>query len=278
MTIAVALLSMATLPKGISACYFWSEEDQSLARRRILRDSSHAVEEEYSHSTFFKPLKDPTLYAFLLIGLCYGTTGAVAGTFLPLLVGRMGLNPVQTNLYTVGPNVVALFCVISTSRSSDFLRERSLHLLSAMGLTLFGLLMLLAAAPANMTANYVACFLVAAGAFTPSVIFHTWHNCQETSMDGRAFRTGLLTFATNSGGIIAGNIFLSWEAPNYHTAILASAIFELVGMVLVILLRIWMMWDNRQRDKLEGIRRTSKDIPSASLKNGPRDPSFRYFL
>ncbi|KZT55973.1 MFS general substrate transporter [Calocera cornea HHB12733] len=274
LTIVVALLSVAILPKGIKGCSFWSNDQKSLAKRRILRDSSSKVEEEYSHIQFFAPLKEPKLYMFLLIGFCYGTTGAVAGTFLPLILGRMGLSPVQTNLLTVGPNVLGALCAVVTARSSDRFRERSIHLISTMGLALVGLLMLLIG---PSTLSYMGCFLLAAGAFPPSVLFHTWHNCNDTSHDSRAFRTGLLTFATNSGGILAANIFIPSDAPRYATAIGTSVVLETLGIGLVVILRFWMVRDNRLRDEREGIHRTSKDTPTVLL-HGTSSDSFRYFL
>ncbi|EJU01892.1 MFS general substrate transporter, partial [Dacryopinax primogenitus] len=274
LTIVLALISRGVLPRGINACSFWSDESRMLARRRILRDSSTMIEEEHSLATFFAPLQEPMLYIFFLVGLCYGTSGAVAGTFLPLVMARMGFDPAQTNLLTVGPNVLGAFCVYITAKSSDYFRERSLHLLAAMSVTFLGLVILLVGSSTNLAVNYGACFLISAGAFTPSVLFHTWHNCNDASHDGRAFRTGLLTLATNSGGIVAANIFLSWEAPRYTTAILASALLEGVGITLVLSTRLWMMRDNNRRDQLEGITRSTKDISSALTAKGTKHASF----
>ncbi|OWT40358.1 high-affinity nicotinic acid transporter [Cryptococcus neoformans Bt1] len=44
-----------------------------------------------------------------------------------------------------------------------------------------------------MGAGYFATFLITAGAFTPPVLFHTWHQWNDASEDGRMFRVGSYT-------------------------------------------------------------------------------------
>jgi hypothetical protein len=39
-----------------------------------------------------------------------------------------------------------------------------------------------------------------------------------------------------------------------------------------------MVMENRRRNKAQGVNWTSVDVPTAALKNGKEDPSFRYFL
>jgi hypothetical protein len=58
----------------------------------------------------------------------------------------------------------------------------------------------------NKSAAYFATFLITFGAFTPSVLFHTWHQCNDPTEDGRAFRVGAFTFLANMGGIVSANV------------------------------------------------------------------------
>lgn len=39
-----------------------------------------------------------------------------------------------------------------------------------------------------------------------------------------------------------------------------------------------MVLDNKRRNKLQGVNWSSKDVPTALLKNGPKDLSYRHFL
>ena len=115
------------------------------------------------------------------------------------------------------------------------------------------------------------------GAFTPSVLFHTWHQCNDPSEDGRAFRVGMFTFLANSGGVVSANLFLDTFAPKYETPMIITACLEAVALTLIVGMRMWMMLDNRKRNKAQGVDWTSKDVPTEVLQEGPKNPMFRHF-
>ncbi|UOH84432.1 hypothetical protein LQV05_001233 [Cryptococcus neoformans] len=146
---------------------------------------------------FFKPLKDPRVYTFASIG-------------------RFRYSTVKTNLFNVAPYVVGTICLLITSWSSNWFRERGFHLASSFVLVLIGCIILIALPVSQMGARYFATFLITAGAFTPPVLFHTWHQCNDASEDGRAFRVGSYTFLANTGGIVSTKIFLHKWAPANH--------------------------------------------------------------
>lgn len=58
---------------------------------------------------------------------------------------------------------------VATTYSSDRFRERSGHLMSALVLVFIGCVVLIAAPVSNIPLGYFAVFLIAGGAFTPSV-------------------------------------------------------------------------------------------------------------
>ena len=107
-----------------------------------------------------------------------------------MLVGRFGYSTVKTNLFTVAPYVTGTLVLFLTAYSSDHFRERSLHLSSAFVFVIIGCVLLAALPVTNHGVAYFATFLITMGAFTPSVLFHSWHQCNEPSEDGRAFRVG----------------------------------------------------------------------------------------
>lgn len=99
--------------------------------------------------------------------------------------------------------------MLATAYASDRARERGLPLASALALVIVGCL-LLSALPATggdtVGPAYFATFLITMGAYTPSCLFHAWHQCNDPSEDGRAFRVGSLTFLANTGGFVSANV------------------------------------------------------------------------
>lgn len=63
-----------------------------------------------------------------LISLSFGVPLASVNNFLPQIVASLGYSTVKTNLYTVAPNIVGTVAVIALSFSSDYCRERSIHM------------------------------------------------------------------------------------------------------------------------------------------------------
>lgn len=261
---------------------------------RTLRDGSASVGTRFQLRTFFKPLSDVRYWAFVVIAISYGTAGSAAGTFLTQIIGRFGFSVIKTNLFTVAPYAAATVWLFIMAWSSDRLRERGLHLASALVLIIIGAT-LLAALPVDVVGPaYFATFLITMGGFTPSVLFHSWHQCNDPSEDGRAFRVGSLSklcddFVTccadiytallaNTGGFVSANIFRDQWAPHYVIPLIIIACIEGVGLIFILSLSSWMRWDNARRNKEQGVNWRSKDVPTEALSEGRANPLFRHFI
>jgi hypothetical protein len=59
----------------------------------------------------------------------------------------------------------------------------------------------------NTGVAYFACFLMAAGSFTPSVLVHSRHNNNNLEENSRAATTGFLVGLGNLGGILRAGTF-----------------------------------------------------------------------
>lgn len=51
-----------------------------------------------------------------------------------------------------------------------------------------------------------------------------------------------------------------------------------MGFVITILLGLWMIFDNKRRDRAEGKKVKAKDIPTELLAEGPANPRYRWYL
>jgi ABC-type nickel/cobalt efflux system permease component RcnA len=60
--------------------------------------------------------------------------------------------------------------------------------------------------------------------------------------------------------------------------LITTAIFGAVGFVITILLGLWMIFDNKRRDRAEGKKVKAKDIPTELLAEGPASPRYRWYL
>jgi hypothetical protein len=78
-------------------------------------------------------------------------------------------------------------------------------------------------------------------------------------------------------GVVSSNIFLNKDAPKYIPALAVTAAFGGMGIVLTIILGVYMIIDNKRRDRKAGMKVRVQDIPTEKLRDGPDAPEFRWF-
>ncbi|KIK70953.1 hypothetical protein GYMLUDRAFT_33043 [Collybiopsis luxurians FD-317 M1] len=276
-TIAFALFAFFWLPRSSDTWWMLTEEEKALARRRILEDSSVEINEKFSFREAFRPFRNPLYWIWAMISLSLGVPLSSYNNFLPQIIASLGYSTVKTNLYTVAPNIVGTVALLVLTFSSDYFRERSIHIAIPLAVTFTGFVVLGCIDPiAHRGVAYFACFLLTAGASAPSVLVATWYNNNTPQESGRAVVTAVMVALANSSGLISTNTFNAKDEPKYVPALATSAAFGGLCFILVVGTGIWMRWENRRRNKAQGIVLTAQDIPTETLRDGPSNPSFRY--
>ncbi|KAJ3987810.1 major facilitator superfamily domain-containing protein [Lentinula detonsa] len=276
-TITFALFAFFWLPKTSDTWWILTEEEKALARRRILEDSSSEINEKFNFREAFKPFENPLYWVWAMISLSLGVPLASVNNFLPQIVASLGYSTVKTNLFTVAPNIVGTVALLVLTFSSDYFRERSIHVAIPLAVSLSGFVVLGCIDPiAHRGVAYFACFLLTAGASAPSVLVATWYNNNTPQESRRAVVTAVMVALANASGLISTNVFRAQDEPKYVPALATSAAFGGLCLILVAGTGFWMRWENRRRDKLQGVVLTARDIPTETLSQGPLNPSFRF--
>ncbi|GAA5957126.1 hypothetical protein JCM10213_001514, partial [Rhodosporidiobolus nylandii] len=240
MTVATGVLAAVMLPRSVATCKWLTPAQRELCQARVLADSSNVINDKFSCKLFFAPVMDPLLYVYGLIGISYGVPVAAVSNWLPQVIQRLGYDKLRTNALTVPPYAFGCLTLLFMAWNSDRTRERSLHVVAALVSTFIGFVILAALDPTqskNTGPSIFAVFLLCAGAFIPSVLFHTWHQNNDPSPNGRAFRVAFLTFCANAGGLVSSQAFRQQEAPRYQTAMYTNFAFLAFGIALVLGLR-----------------------------------------
>ncbi|KAJ3461594.1 hypothetical protein MRS44_010147 [Fusarium solani] len=285
LTITIGLIALVFLPHPPhKESSFLTDREREICRLRSLRDASQAVGSKFQIRDFFAPLRDWKLWAWAFIAFCFGVTNASVGNFTPLIVAKLGYSAVKTNLYTVAPYMVSAVLLFSTAISSDYFRERTYHLLSAFTLSCIGFIIIASIdVESHIGVAYFAVFLIVGGCFTPSIVFHSWHQNNILSEDRRAFNIAFITFFGNAAGLVSSNVFTPDSAPKYIPALVTNYSFLAAAIIVTILMRLWMQRQNDLRNKAQGVNWTSADVPTHLLlagasENPHENPNFRFVL
>ncbi|PLB43327.1 allantoate permease [Aspergillus steynii IBT 23096] len=278
-TLIIALFSFYWLPADSAHWHLFTEDEARTAQARLLQDGSvrTGTNEQLSIRAALAALIDWRVLTWAVSCFCYGIAQSSVSNFMPQMVALLGYSTIKTNLYTVAPYCAGTVFLWTICKSSDHFRERSTHLAASLMLTFTGYIILIAVdAPTHKPLAYFACFLLASGAFVPSSVFHSWHTNNVTDESQRAATVGFLVGAANCAGIPSSLAFKADTAPRYKPALIVNCAFLLFGVLVILAMGAWFRWDNRRRDREQGVRLTAKDVATKSLIGGWKDPNWRW--
>ncbi|KAF8073456.1 major facilitator superfamily domain-containing protein [Lyophyllum atratum] len=276
-TVCFAVFCLFWLPRSPSTWRLLSVREKAIARARVLSDSSVTVDERLNIRDAFRPFKDPMYWLWALVSLSFGVPLASVNNFLPQIVASLGYSTVKTNLFTIAPNIVGTVALLLLTFSSDYFRERSIHICIPLATAVIGFIVLGSIdVLENKGVAYFACFLLTMGAFAPSVLVSAWYSNNTPSESRRAVVAAVMVALANSSGLISANVFNAKDEPRYIPALATSAAFGGFCFVLVASIGTYMRLENRRRNKAQGVNITAADVDTEDLGQGPKSPAFRY--
>jgi hypothetical protein len=116
------------------------------------------------------------------------------------------------------------------------------------------------------------------GTSAPSVLLSTWYNNNVAHEGRRVTLTSIGVPLANLMGVVSSNIFREQDKPKYIPALATTAAFGACGCLFARLLGSFMVWDNRRRDRVQGVKLRARDVSTELLREGPRREEFRWFL
>ncbi|KAH6717890.1 MFS transporter-like protein [Leptodontidium sp. 2 PMI_412] len=279
LTTLFAFFAYWYLPPNAAGAKFLNEEERKLAYHRIQVDSSSTVNEKFNLKDSLKIFRQPTTYAFLAIEVCLGVPLQSVSLFLPQIVARLGYSKVKTNLYTVAPNVSGAVMLLILAFTSDLTRRRGPFITLGFIFTFCGMIIYATIDVLHHTnIAYFATFMMCWGTSAPSVLLSTWYNNNTPHEGRRVVLTSVGVPMANVMGLVSSNIFTPDSAPKYIPALATTAAFGATGALLAGLLSLYMVYDNKRRDRKLGRKLDIKDVPTELLRDGPSVPEFRWFL
>ncbi|KAF2875449.1 major facilitator superfamily domain-containing protein [Massariosphaeria phaeospora] len=279
LTVTFSFIAYWYLPKNAHEANFLNAEEKRLAYTRIQIDSSSIVGEEFVLKDALQVFKMPATYGFLAIEICLGVPLQSVSLFLPQIVQRLGYDKIKTNLYTVAPNIVGAVFLLMLAFTSDFTRLRFPFIALGFLLTFTGFIIYATIdVEHSLKVAYFACFMMTWGTSAPSVLLSTWYNNNIAHEGRRVTLTSIGVPLANLMGVVSSNIFREQDKPKYLPALATTAAFGAVGSLFTLLLGTYMVIDNKRRNSRQGVNLTARDVSTEKLRDGPKNPDFRWFL
>lgn len=161
--------------------------------------------------------------------------------------------------------------------ASDYTRWRFPFVALGFVFTLIGFIIYAAVnVETQLQVAYYACFMMTWGTSAPSVLLDTWYNNNIPNENRRVFLTSIGVPLANLMGLVSSNIFQNKDAPEYLPALATTAAFGGCGLVLTLVLGAYMISDNRNRNRKQGVNLKPGDVPTQRLRDGPACAEFRW--
>lgn len=278
LTVCLAVVAFIFLPYSAARARFLNEEEKKLAFYRMQVDSSAVVNEKFVFREAVSILKEPTSWVILAIEICLGIPLQSVSLFLPQIVARLGYETVKTNLYTVAPNITGAVMLLILGFASDYTRWRFPFVALGFFFTFIGFVIYAAIDVVNsLQVAYFACFMMTWGTSAPSVLLDVLYNNNIAHEGRRVLLTSIGIPLANLMGLVSSNIFRNEDAPDYIPALVTTAAFGAAGIVLTLGLGAFMIWDNKRRDRKQGVRKRGPDVSTALMRDGPKTLDFRWY-
>lgn len=181
----------------------------------------------------------------------------------------------MAQVYTIPVWSVSAVVTLGIGFLSDRLRRRAVFIYIGCAGALLGYILLLCQQHFSAGVKYMSIFVLAAGIFTMQPISVVWVVTNLAGNYKRSIGSAMVLGLGNVGSIVAGNIFLSREAPRFSTGYGVSIAFIGLEVVLCTAFLLGLKSENKKRD--HGARDARLSLPQEELRNlGDDHPDFRF--
>ncbi|KAI9270485.1 major facilitator superfamily domain-containing protein [Phascolomyces articulosus] len=221
--IAMGILFLFILPDGPENAKFLNEKERQFIASRIAFDNeimnvdTTKEGKEFSWAQLFKVFQDWKTYAFIPLSFCSLTTIRCIRMFLPIIVRGLGtFDAVTTQGMSAPPYVVGILFTLVFSNSSDYFKERGLHLAFSATISLIGFVLLIALRYSSAVGLYII-VCIAVGALTAVTNLRTtWISNNFSGKTKRAVAIATIHAVSSIGSPFGGQFYRADDAPKYH--------------------------------------------------------------
>ncbi|KAJ1547200.1 hypothetical protein HK096_004026 [Nowakowskiella sp. JEL0078] len=281
--IPTALFGIATwfvLPDFPSTAKFLTEDERKLATARLKLDHVDADEKEFSWPQFKATVTDIKVWGWMFAYIGVLVPLYSLSFFIPSINKSLGFTSLQAQAMSSPPFLAACVASIGAGFSSDYFKDRSSHVMTGAAVSSIGffLLSVVRSAPAL----YALTIISAMGTFMMVPCILSWVICVNqvsNNMNGStrgATAMAMVVGFGNIGGVIAGQVYRSTDAPTYQLGHTINGGFAAWAFVWALIVRLHLANLNKKRAAAESTAPTKSE--DGNLLIGDEDPKFRYQL
>ncbi|KAJ6785219.1 hypothetical protein PWT90_02953 [Aphanocladium album] len=251
-TVAWGIAMVLTLPDVPNKAFFLSKEDGEKAILRVQENMTGIKNNKIKWAQVREALTDPKAWILVLIQLCSNIPNGGVASFGPIIIKGMGFSTFSTLLLNSLSYVFQVVFVLIATIGSTYLRNtRTIWIAWGFSVSLAGAIMVRVLDPTQKWSRYIGyCLLLGYVCSFPlnvsMITSNTGGFTKKMTMNSMIF------IAYCVGNIIGPQLFFARESPTYTSGFLAMLVCYGAGIALCMVLRFYLIWENRRRDTAAG--------------------------
>lgn len=216
-----------------------------------------------------------TIFPSILMYMGIVNTGYATSFFTPTILKQLGWTSIRAQVMSIPVFVFATATTLITAVMSDYMRHRFAFTILGCIVATVGYVILICQTHVAVGVRYFAVFAVTSGGYITQPICMAWLSNNMGGHYKRAISSSMQVGIGNAGGLVASNVFLDHEKPEYPTGFGVSLAFVWLSGISCLALFLYVRRENNIRDL--GGRDSLFNLPEGELSNmGDDHPSFRF--
>lgn len=275
-TVVVATAAFFIVPDWPHLARFLSAEEKELLLARLRADNREANMDHWDRTTAKRCFGDIKIYIGAAMYLGVVTTGYSGAFFTPTILKQLGWTSVRAQVMSIPIYIAAAVLAITAAVLSDRLRHRFSFIIVGCLVATIGYAILLSMRHVPVGARYFALYAITCGGYIAQPITLVFLANNVSGHYKRAVSSAMQISLGNIGGIIASNIYLPHQAPEYPTGFGTGLGFIWLTAVSACAMLAWVMRENRLRDRggRDYLLREMREEEVGNLGDG--HPGFRF--
>ncbi|KAH8690701.1 major facilitator superfamily domain-containing protein [Talaromyces proteolyticus] len=246
------LICLALLPSTPIDFYFFNHQETVVAIWRIADNQTGVKHGKILWYQIKEALRDPKVLCIAGAALCLGIVNGAIQNFMTTLLKSFGYDDVKSVEYQMPSGAFQFIPTVAFGLLNSYIPNFLVFSISIGFLVPLAGMIGIATIPLSHQLALTACAWLQPFAGVAIILSWTLVSSNIAGHTKRMFVNGLEFVLYAAGNIIGPFLFLPSEKPRYLTAIWALAGVEGAGILFTVLLGLWMLRDNRLRDKSVG--------------------------
>ncbi|KAG0683836.1 hypothetical protein C6P40_005289 [Pichia californica] len=282
MNVAWSVIFLIFCPDTPMNARFLNEKEKLIAVERVSQNMMGIKNIHYKQEQIFETFADYKTIYYVLIGLACGVINGGSGNFQSALIKGFGFSSTESTILQMPTGAIEFGVIFTAGIIAVLVKNTRCIIFCLLCIPSLCGLIGIATIPLEHKWALVGCAWLQYLIGGPVILSWIFLNANVAGSTKRTLSNGLWFTFYAAGNIIGANIFYTKQKPRYHSGILGLAI-SYGGMIVIgVLYRLSLMWENRSRDKKYGV--LTEEAKAESILKGFQDltdkqnTGFRYEL